>query len=302
MNKKADYHIPVLLHECIGGLNINPEGIYVDVTYGGGGHARAIIERLTTGKLIAFDQDNSVSDNLISDNRFTFVQANYSFLKNFLRLHGITQVNGLLADLGISSHQIDTPERGFSTRFDGPLDLRMNVNNSFTAKDLVNNYTFDALEKIFREYGELSHAGKLAHAIVNYRSQQELSTTLHLKAALRNLYLPHKENKFMAQVFQALRIEVNDEMGALKEMLKQTTDLLVKGGRLVVLTYHSLEDRLVKNFMKSGNIEGVIHEDFYGNKLTPFELITRKPVVANEQELVLNNRSRSAKLRIAEKK
>jgi len=296
------YHNPVLLNECIEGLSINPKGIYVDVTFGGGGHSRAILEHLTTGKLIGFDQDADAMQNLPQDDRFIFVNQNFRYLVNFLRLYKALPVDGILADLGISSHQIDMADRGFSTRFDAELDLRMDRKSGLTARQIVNQYSPDELKKIFVEYGELKHSFRIAQQLVSARDAEEITTTTRLKEILMPLAERGRENKFFAQVFQALRIEVNGELDALKEMLLQTTKVLKPGGRLVVLSYHSLEDRLVKNFVKTGNFEGIDHKDFYGNLLSPFKPLTRKPVVPGEEEIALNGRARSAKLRIAEKK
>ena len=295
-----NYHVPVLLRESIEGLNIKPNGVYVDVTYGSGGHSIEIIKNLDTGKLIAFDQDEDALQNKIDDKRFLLIHANFSFIKNFLALHNIEKVDGILADLGVSSYQINTPERGFSTRFDGPLDLRMNKNNPLTARDVVNTYEFEHLKMIFKIYGDLLHAHRIADAIVNYRNKNEIITTSHLKDAIENLCQEHKKQKFFAQVFQSLRIEVNNEIDNLKNFLLQTKELLLPQGRLAVISYHSAEDRLVKNFMRSGNFDGEILQDFYGNKQSPFRLINKKAIVASEDELVLNKRARSAKLRVAE--
>lgn len=302
MMKNKTYHVPVLLNKCIEGLKINPSGIYVDVTFGGGGHSAEILKQITTGKLIAFDQDEEAKNNVIEDERFILIIANFSFLKNFLRLHNINRVDGIFADLGVSSHQIDTPERGFSTRYDSELDLRMNTKNPLTAQHVVSTYSHEELKKVFKTYGELNNAHLIANAIIKYRSEKSINTTHELRDAVINLCQKNKQNKFLAQLFQALRIEVNNEIEALKELLEQSNEVLAENGRLVILSYHSLEDRLVKNFMRSGNFEGKIEKDFYGNQQVPFELITKKPVIADEGELLTNNRSRSAKLRIAQKK
>lgn len=296
------YHNPVLLNECIEGLAINPEGIYVDVTFGGGGHSRAILEQLTTGRLIGFDQDSDAMQNLPRDDRFIFINQNFRYLVNFLRLYKSLPVDGILADLGISSHQIDMAERGFSTRFDAELDLRMDQKSGLTARQIVNQYSPDELKRIFVEYGELRHSFRISQQLVSARDSEEITTTTRLKEILMPLAERGRENKFFAQVFQALRIEVNGELDALKEMLLQTTKVLKPGGRLVVLSYHSLEDRLVKNFLKTGNFEGLEKKDFYGNLLSPFKPLTRKPVVPGEEEITLNGRARSAKLRIAERR
>jgi len=295
------YHTPVLLNESIDGLAIVPEGIYVDVTYGGGGHSRAILEKLTTGRLIAFDQDADVIGNTIHDDRFLLLNQNFKYLKNFLRLHNAIPVNGILADLGISSHQIDDPERGFSTRFEGDIDFRMDRRKQLNGRTVVNTWDEHELIKIFAVYGEVPNPKKLANNIINYRTTKEIITTEDLKEAIGNCAPKGKEFRYQAQVFQALRIEVNGELDVLKELLIQANDVLVPGGRLVVLTYHSLEDRLVKNFIKTGNFEAVLEKDFYGNPQVPLKRISRKPITPSETELKENSRARSAKLRIAEK-
>lgn len=282
------------------GLDIRPEGVYVDVTFGGGGHSRAILERLgSEGKLYAFDRDDDALANAINDPRFCLIHENFMHVKNFLRLYGVRQIDGLLADLGISSHQIDEAERGFSTRMDGPLDLRMDRREGMTAADLVNSAEENELEKILRLYGELPNAKALAHNIVLAREGEPLSTTGQLVEAVRPLLPRGRENKVLAMLFQALRIEVNGELEALRQMLTQAAELLSDGGRICVMSYHSLEDRLVKNFFKTGNFEGELHKDFYGNIQAPLRMVTRKPIVASEEELQANNRARSAKLRIA---
>ncbi|MFH1121436.1 MAG: 16S rRNA (cytosine(1402)-N(4))-methyltransferase RsmH [Bacteroidota bacterium] len=296
------YHNPVLLSECIEGLAIKPDGIYVDVTFGGGGHSRAILKNLTTGKLLAFDQDSDAMQNLPPDDRFIFINQNFKYLINFLRLYKAVPVDGILADLGISSHQIDEPERGFSTRFDAELDLRMDRKAGLSASQVVNEYPFDQLKQIFAEYGELKNAFRIARKLVETRDAEEITTTAKLKEVLLPMADRGRENKFYARIFQALRIEVNGELDALKEMLLQTLKVLKPGGRLVVMSYHSLEDRLVKNFLKTGNFEGIEHKDFYGNLISPFKPLTRKPIVPGDEEIELNNRARSAKLRIAERK
>ena len=295
------YHNPVMLSECLDGLAIKPGGTYVDVTYGGGGHARAILDKLDNGRLIAFDQDSDALANIIDDNRFTLVNQNFKFLTNFLRFYKAFPADGILADLGVSSHQIDEPERGFSFRFEAELDLRMDRKSSLTAKDIINRYTAEELIKILREYGELHNAYRIAMKLTEARGAGAISTTTQLMEILQPLAQRGRENKFFAQIFQALRIEVNGELDALKEMLLQTIKALKPGGRLVVMSYHSLEDRLVKNFMRSGNFEGTLVKDFYGNVKAPFTPITRRPMVASEEELTENNRARSAKLRIAER-
>ena len=295
------YHTPVLLNESIDGLAIVPEGVYVDVTYGGGGHSRAILEKLTTGRLIAFDQDEDVIGNAIEDERFLLLNQNFKYLKNFLRLHNAIPVNGILADLGISSHQIDNPERGFSTRFEGDIDFRMDRRKQLDGRTVVNTWDEHELIKIFANYGEVANPKKLATNIINFRNSKEIVTTEDLKEAIGNCAPKGKEFRYQAQVFQALRIEVNGELEALKELLIQANDVLASGGRLVVLTYHSLEDRLVKNFIKTGNFEAIMEKDFYGNPQMPLKRISRKPITPSEDELKENNRARSAKLRIAEK-
>ena len=300
--QKEEYHIPVMLNECIEGLNIKPDGIYVDLTFGGGGHSREILKHLSEeGSLFAFDQDSDAVKNAIDDDRFTLIEDNFCNLTNQLKLYRITQVDGILADLGISSHQIDCAERGFSTRYDADLDLRMNRKQVLTAADVVNTYTYEQLKKIFATYGELSNAHQIAKKIES--SQIEgIKTTNQLKDVLQSLAPRGKENKFFAQVFQALRIEVNGEIDVLQKMLEQTAPLLSKDGRLVVMSYHSLEDRLVKNYMKAGNCDGNVEKDFFGNVLNDLELVNRKPITASDEELIANPRSRSAKLRIAKKK
>lgn len=296
-----NYHNPVLLQQCIDGLAIKPDGVYVDVTFGGGGHSREILKHLESGKLIAFDQDADAQNNLIDDHRFTLINQNFRYLKNNLRFLEIDGVDGILADLGVSSHQFDTAERGFSIRYDADLDMRMDTDSKLTAKNVINGYSQEELTRIFSYYGELNNAGRLADVIIKARIEKEISSTQELKDIVKYLMPKIKENQLMAQLFQALRIEVNQELEVLKEMLLQALDILKSGGRLVVISYHSLEDRLVKNFMKSGNFEGTINKDFYGKASVPFKLITKKPITPDDKELLLNNRSRSAKLRIAEK-
>jgi 16S rRNA (cytosine1402-N4)-methyltransferase len=303
MTEDYSYHKPVMLYECIEALNIDPSGIYVDVTFGGGGHTREILKNIITGHLYSFDQDDdakSESEKIDSPN-FTFIQANFRHINKYLRLFGVKKVDGILADLGISSHQIDTPQRGFSTRFEGPLDMRMNKTSGFSASEIANEYTFENLHKIMGMYGELKNARSVAQAIVQKRSQQPLETIEDLKNALIKLAPMGKENKFFAQVFQALRIEVNEELKVLEEFLTQCPDILKPKGRLVVMSYHSLEDRPVKNFMRSGKFYGDVEKDMFGNELKPMQAINRKPIEATEQEIAQNPRARSAKLRIAEK-
>jgi 16S rRNA (cytosine1402-N4)-methyltransferase len=300
--QQEQYHIPVMLDECMEGLDIKPDGVYIDLTFGGGGHSKAIIQRLSEkGSLYAFDQDSDAIKNALDDERFTMIEDNFSNLTNQLKLYRVTQVDGILADLGISSYQIDCAERGFSTRFDAELDLRMNRKQILTAKDVVNTYSYEQLKKIFSDFGELSNAHQIAKKIESLQIEG-ISTTTQLKEILQPLAQRGKENKFFAQVFQALRIEVNGEIDVLQKMLEQTSPLLKQGGRLVVMSYHSLEDRLVKNYMKTGNCEGKVEKDFFGNVLNDLELVNRKPITASQEELDRNSRSRSAKLRIAQKK
>jgi len=295
------YHTPVLLKESVEGLKIKPNGIYVDVTFGGGGHSREILNQLKTGKLIAFDQDEDALKNIIDDKRFLFAHHNFRFLKNFLKYYKINQVDGIIADLGVSSHHFDQPERGFSFRFEGKLDMRMNQQAKVSAADILNNYEERELLRIFWEYGELQNARTLTKAIINGRSSKTLTDIKDLVDLLMPFLPKHAEHKFLAKVFQALRIEVNREMEYLQSMLLQTIDVIKPGGRLVVLTYHSLEDRLVKNFIKSGKFEGEAEKDFYGNLKVPFVAVNRKIIVPSEKEINDNNRARSAKLRIAER-
>lgn len=299
---KSVYHVPVMLDECIEGLDIRPSGVYVDVTYGGGGHSKEILKRLgQEGVLIGFDQDPDALGNVVSDSRLKFVHQNFRYLKNHLRLLGVDQVDGILADLGISSHQIDVPNRGFATRFDGELDMRMDQVSRLSAKVVLNSYQEEDLHRLFGEYGEVKNAKTLSKRIVVGRSEGVLDTVDQLKDLIIDLAPRGRENKYFAQVFQALRIEVNQELEVLKEFLEQTVDVLKPGGRLVVMSYHSLEDRLVKNFMQKGKFRGELEKDFYGNPIVPFSVLTRKPIVAKDEEIVKNNRARSAKLRIAEK-
>ncbi|HIU56125.1 MAG TPA: 16S rRNA (cytosine(1402)-N(4))-methyltransferase RsmH [Candidatus Gallibacteroides avistercoris] len=296
------YHIPALLPECMEGLRILPNGTYVDVTFGGGGHSREIIRHLgPEGRLLAFDQDLDAQQNSIDDNRFTFIHSNFRFLKNFLRYYQAEHIDGLLADLGVSFHHFDEAERGFSFRFDGALDMRMNQQSPQTAATVLNSYDEERLSDIFYLYGELPQARKLANAIVKSRQTNPLQTINNLLEVARPYINRKQEKKELAQLFQALRIEVNAEMESLRKMLRQALDALNPGGRLVVLTYHSLEDRLVKNFFKTGNFEGKADKDFFGKITTPFKLINRKVIVPTEEEIERNPRSRSAKLRIAEK-
>jgi 16S rRNA (cytosine1402-N4)-methyltransferase len=297
------YHNPVLLKECLEGLNIKPQGIYVDVTFGGGGHSKAILEKLNEGKLIAFDQDEDarLEAEKIKSRSFIFCQANFRYLKKYLKLNGLPKVDGVLADLGVSSHQIDSPERGFSTRFDGPLDMRMDKSAELTASEVLTTYAEEDLHKVFGMYGELKNAKTAARLITQWRVNKPLRRTEDLKAALESISPKGKENKYFAQVFQALRIEVNQEMRALEDFLHQCGDVIGTGGRLVVMSYHSLEDRLVKNYMSKGKVYGDVDKDFFGNQIKPFEALTRKPIEASDKEIEENSRARSAKLRVAER-
>ena len=296
------YHDPVLLNACIEGLRINPSGTYVDVTFGGGGHSREILKHLgPDGKLFAFDQDNDAAANAPDDERFTLIPHNFKFIKNYLKLYRAIPVDGILADLGVSSHQFDEAGRGFSIRFDANLDMRMNVLQGMTAQKLLETYSEEELRRIFKEYGELSEAGKLAKHLINVRSDRPIKTTQQLMDIIRPFMRRGQEHTFAAQVFQSIRIEVNDELESLKQMLLQTSELLGPGGRLVVMSYHSLEDRLVKNFLRSGKFEGEVEKDLFGNSKVPFKAITRKPVRPDAEEINRNNRSRSAILRIGEK-
>jgi 16S rRNA (cytosine1402-N4)-methyltransferase len=295
------YHLPALLNESIAGLNLKPDGIYVDVTFGGGGHSRAILDRLTSGRLIAFDQDADAEANKIDDARFALLKQNFRYLKNNLRYLGISEIDGLLADLGVSFHQFDQPERGFSFRSDAELDMRMNRQATVKASDILRTYEEERLADVFYRYGELTNSRRLAAAVVKARTQQPVRTVNDLMAALSGMVPPREENKFYARLFQSLRIEVNHEMEALTEMLQQALELLKPGGRLAVITYHSLEDRLVKNFIRTGNFEGESDKDFYGNVTAPLKAVNRKVIVPSEEEIQNNSRSRSARLRIAEK-
>ena len=296
-----EYHSPVLRQLSVDYLVANPDGVYVDVTYGGGGHSRTIMDKLGNGRLVAFDQDADAQSQLIDDERFTFVASNFKNLGRFLKYHQAYPVDGILADLGVSSHQFDTPERGFSYREDGILDMRMNNQSGKSAQDVVNQYDEKALSDIFYRYGELSDGRTLARRILKAREEQPITTTQQLVEALRPSLLRGKENKSLSKIFQAIRIEVNQEMAVLESFLTQTVDALKVGGRLVIISYHSLEDRMVKNFMRSGNLEGEVEKDFFGNPQTPFKLITRKAIVPGTEEINSNPRARSAKLRVAEK-
>lgn len=296
------YHIPVMLTECLEALAIRPDGVYVDVTFGGGGHSRAILERLgQEGRLIAFDQDPDALGNAIDDPRFTLVHQNFRFLKNNLRLHGVKAVDGILADLGVSSHQFDDAARGFSTRFDADLDMRMDQSRDLSAAMLLNTYSEEELHRIFGMYGELKNARSLARAIASARVQQPFRTVQQLKDATAALASKLKPNKYYAQLFQAIRIEVNGEMDALMDLLQQSAEVLKPEGRLAVLSYHSLEDRLVKHFMTKGKFKGEVEKDFYGNEIKPLAVIGRKPQAAAPEEVASNPRARSARLRVAER-
>lgn len=298
---KADYHEPVLLEMSVNGLNIKPDGVYVDVTFGGGGHSRKILELLNeNGRLIAFDQDADALKNAIDDHRFTLINENFRYIKRFLRLHGITKVDGILGDFGVSSHQFDVPERGFSTRFENVLDMRMNQKSSLSALQVVNDYSEIQLRKIFQEYGELKAASGIARLIVEAREKEPVTSGAQLKSIISRFLPKHKENKVLAQVYQAIRIEVNQELTALKEFLMQSPELLTPGGRLSLISYHSLEDRLVKRFIKNGMFEGEPEKDLYGNVDVPFKPVG-KLIIPTEEEILRNSRARSAKLRIAEK-
>lgn len=296
------YHQPVMLNECIEQMNLRPDGTYVDATFGSGGHSRAIMERLgPDGRLIGFDQDEDALANALGVPNFILIHENFRYLKNYLRLHGVRHIDGLIADLGVSSHQFDVADRGFSTRLNGDLDLRMDRRQEMTAKDLVNSADEHELTRLLRLYGELPNAYQMAKAICKARGEKEIATTFDLREAVSRCLPRGMENKYLAMLFQALRIEVNGELEALQALLQQATEVLNPGGRLVVMSYHSLEDRLVKNFFKTGNFEGKLEKDFYGNPIVPLRLVTRKPITASETELQTNNRSRSAKLRVAEK-
>ncbi len=301
--EEQTYHVPVLLKESVEGMNLQPGGIYVDVTFGGGGHSREILRQGdSTIRLFSFDQDEDAERNIVDDKRFTFVRSNFRYLHNFLRYHDVEEVDAVLADLGVSSHHFDDSERGFSFRFDGKLDMRMNKRAGMTAAEVVNTYDEERLANIFYLYGELKNSRKLASAITKARSNKQIVTIGDFLDIVKPMFGREREKKELAKVFQALRIEVNQEMEALKEMLYAATEALKPGGRLVVITYHSLEDRMVKNMMKTGNIEGKAEQDFFGNVQTPFRLVNNKVIVASDEEVARNPRSRSAKLRIAEKK
>ena len=303
MNEKTTYHVPVLLKESIAGLNIHPEGIYVDVTFGGGGHSKEILSHLNNqGHLYGFDQDEDAEKNSVCNEKFTFVRSNFRYLSNFMEWHSVEPIDGLLADLGVSSHHFDDESRGFSFRFSSDLDMRMNKRAGKTAAEILNTYSEEALADVFYLYGELRNSRAIARAIIQKRNEKKIRSTEDFLAILKPFFGREKEKKQLAQAFQALRIEVNEEMEALKEMLLQASQLLKPRGRIVVITYHSLEDRIVKNFFKTGNFEGQIEKDFYGNIHSPFILINNKVITPQESELEENPRSRSAKLRIVEKK
>ena len=296
------YHVPVLLQESVDGLNIKPDGIYVDVTFGGGGHSREILSRIgENGHLYSFDQDEDAEKNILNDNRFTFVRSNFRYLRNWMRYYGVEHIDGLLADLGVSSHHFDDETRGFSFRFDAPLDMRMNKRSGMTAAEILNNYDEEQLADIFYIYGEIKNARKVASAIIKARGIKAIETTGDLMQITESLFPREREKKETAKLFQALRIEVNHEMEALKEMLYGAQDVLREGGRLSVITYHSLEDRIVKNIMRAGNAEGKVNQDFFGRTVAPFRQISNKVIIPNEEEQQRNPRSRSAKLRIAER-
>ncbi len=295
------YHDPVLLHPSVDGLDIKVDGVYVDITFGGGGHSREILSRLgEQGRLIAFDQDEDALKNEIKDDRFTLIHENFRFVGQFLKFYGIRKVHGILADFGVSSHQFDSAERGFSTRFEGELDMRMSRRNQLSAYEVINTYEADQLKKVFREYGEIRNAEAMTRAIIAARKEKPIATSSNLKEVLKGFLPRHRENKILAQVYQAIRIEVNQELEAIKEFLQQTPDLLEQGGRLSIISYHSLEDRLVKRFIQSGNFEGEVKKDFYGKPLKPFEKVGSL-IVPTEEEIEANNRARSAKLRIAKR-
>lgn len=298
----AIYHIPALLRESIDGLNIRPEGIYVDATFGGGGHSRAILAQLgPAGHLYGFDRDPDAMANSPESSEFTFVHSDFRYISNFLRYHGVEKVDGILADLGVSFHHFDTAERGFSFRNDAPLDMRMNRNSELTAANAVNEYSKEELERIFRNYTDLKRPGLIVNAIMKAREVSPIETTFQLTEAVKGCINPRAEKKDLSQIFQALRIEVNSEMEALEQLLEQAGKVLKTGGRIAIITYHSIEDRMVKNFFRTGNIDGRVEQDIYGRVETPWKQITRSPIVPTEEEVERNPRSRSAKLRIAEK-
>ena len=298
----SPYHIPVLLNNCIDGLKINPAGTYLDVTFGGGGHSLEILKKLgKSGKLLALDQDPEAADNAPTDDRFELIEGNFEFVKNYLRERGIKTVDGVLADLGVSSHQFNKAERGFSIRYDSPLDMRMSKQGELTARRIANRYSEDELKLMLRNFGELRNAPAVARKIVQARDEKPISTVFELKAAVSKSAPWGKENQFYARVFQAFRIEVNQELRVLENFLERMPDVLKPGGRLVIMSYHSLEDRMVKNFLRSGNTKGIMEKDFYGNIIRPFNPITTKAIKPDEEEIIINSRARSARLRIAEK-
>jgi 16S rRNA (cytosine1402-N4)-methyltransferase len=296
-----DYHLPVLLEQCIEGLKIKPNGVYVDATFGGGGHANEILKQLGNGKLIAFDQDEDAEANVPDDRRVIFVHHNFRFLKNFLKYYGIKAIDGLLADLGVSSHHFDSPQRGFSFRFDSELDMRMNTKSGFSAKELVNSYPLEKLISVFRDYGELRNAKSLALAITQYRDKKPINSIRELLESICQCLPRYNENQYLAKVFQSLRIEVNREIDHLKALLVQTSELLKPGGRLAVISYHSLEDRVVKNYFRNGTFDQTTNKDMFGNVIRPLQPVNRKVIVPDEEEIRINIRARSARLRIAEK-
>jgi 16S rRNA (cytosine1402-N4)-methyltransferase len=296
-----DYHIPVLLSESVSGLAIRPDGIYADLTYGGGGHSREILRHIRNGKLVAFDQDPAVRDRLIDDKRFEFVQHNFRFFSNYLKYLGFDKIDGILADLGVSSEHLDNPGRGFSFRSDAALDMRMSPGLKETAATIIGEWDEHDLTRIFREYGEVDNPHRIARRLVEAREVKPIETTFDLAGCLRPMFPPNRENKMLAQVFQALRIAVNHELESLQEMLDQTAEMLKPGGRLVIISYHSLEDRLVKNYIRGGNAEGAVRTDLFGNTMTPFKAINRKVIVPSPEENEINTRARSARLRIAER-
>lgn len=298
---KTDYHIPVLLHESVLGLQIRPDGLYVDATFGGGGHSAHILEKLSSGRLFSFDKDADAASGFPRHSAFQFIASDFRYLKNQLRFQGVKLVDGILADLGVSSHQFDQAERGFSIRFNAELDMRMDRSQSLSAKTILNDYEEDRLADVLHNYGEVTRSRAMAKAIVTQRAVAPIQTVQDLKKVLTPFTPKQMETKFLAKVFQALRIETNDEMGALREMLEQSAEVLKTGGRLVIISYHSLEDRMVKHFLKEGKVEGEADRDFYGNRIIPFKVITRKPIVPTDEEIARNPRSRSAKLRIAER-
>jgi len=297
-----EYHRPALLHESVDGLSMIADGRYVDVTFGGGGHSKEILKRLSeNGRLFAFDQDPDAERNKLEDGRFVLINQNFSFLKNFLRMYNAIPVDGLLADLGVSFHQFDVPKRGFSFRFSGPLDMRMDQKRRLTAAKVVNEYEAEKLVQLFKDFGELRNAKQVVQRIEVERVERKIKTVEQLKAILKNMVPEKHEHKFLAQVFQALRIEVNEELKVIQDLLEQSVEVLKGGGRMAVITYHSLEDRLVKNFFRTGNVQGKVEKDFFGNLIRPMNPINKKPIVPSHEEIGLNNRARSAKLRVAEK-